>query len=298
MVAASRRSRRPTPRRTRSSTRRRTARSAASPGPGAAGRPKLVVAPGPRAAAPGAYAGLFGPLGFGVGQTQLVAGPLYHAMPFVTSHWGLFEDHTLVLMARFDAARAVDLIERHRVEWAYLAPTMMHRIVALPGLAARDFSSLRSIASTAAPCAPWLKRAWIALLGPERVAEAYLQSEGVGGAVIRGDEWLAHPGSVGKPYLTELRILDDAGNALPPGAVGEIYMRFDPQLLPSPHYHYIGAPAARATPDGLESVGDLGWLDEEGYLYIAERRVDLVITGGANVYPAEVEAALSEHPGI
>jgi bile acid-coenzyme A ligase len=121
-------------------------------------------------------------------------------------------------------------------------------------------------------------------------------SEGLGGATIRGDEWLARPGSVGRPDRHEVRILDPLGEPLPAGTVGEIYMR--PLAAGGPAYEYVGAPPARATPDGFTTVGDLGWLDTGGYLYIADRRVDLIITGGANVYPAEVEAALAEHGDI
>ena len=101
---------------------------------------------------------------------------------------------------------------------------------------------------------------------------------------------------MGRPFNSEFRILDEDGRELPPGEIGEIYGRST--TAPGPTFEYVGAPPARSTPDGFASVGDLGWLDAEGYLYIADRRVDLVITGGANVFPAEVEAALLEHPGV
>jgi bile acid-coenzyme A ligase len=263
---------------------------------GSSGRPKIIVTPGPLAAAPGAIAARLAPWGFRPGQVQLVAGPLYHAMPFVCANSGLFEGHTLVVMDRFDAARAVDLIARHRVQFAYFAPTMLRRIAQLPALDPAPFASIQAIISAGAPCPPDLKRAWLDLVGPERLYEFYGMSENVGSATIRGDEWLARPGSVGRPQAHDVLILDADDRPLPPGEVGEIFMR--PKVPAGPTYEYLGAPPARTTHDGFTSVGDLGWLDDDGYLYIADRRTDMIITGGANVFAAEVEAALGEHPAI
>jgi bile acid-coenzyme A ligase len=226
---------------------------------------------------------------------QLIAGPLYHNSPFSWGPIGIFEQHTLVVMERFDAAHAVDLIERYRVNFGFLVPTMMRRIIQLPDIARRDFSSVHAFFHTAAPCPPWLKRAWIDLLGGERLYEAFGATEAVGSTIIRGDEWLAHPGSVGRPQDCDLRILDAAGREVPSGEVGEIFMRPHAQ---GPTYYYLGSPPAMTTPDGFVSVGDMGWVDDEGYLYLADRRVDLIIVGGANVYPAEVEAALLQHPEV
>ena len=263
---------------------------------GSSGRPKIIVTPGPLVALPGAAAARLAPWGFRPGQVQLVAGPLYHAMPFVCAHSGLLEGQTLILMDRFDAARAVELILRHRVQFAYFAPTMLRRITQLPAVDRDAFTSIEAIISAGAPCPPDLKRTWIDLLGPERLYEFYGMSENVGSTTIRGDEWLAHPGSVGRPQAHDVLIMDDAGRPLPHGEVGEIHMR--PKVAVGPTYTYLGAPPAKTTVDGFTSVGDLGWVDEEGYLYIADRRTDMIITGGANVFAAEVEAALGEHPGI
>jgi bile acid-coenzyme A ligase len=198
-------------------------------------------------------------------------------------------------MEKFDAAQAVDAIERYKVNFCFMAPTMIQRIVALEGVEKRDFSSFQGMYHTAAPCPPWLKREWMKLLGPEKVFEAFGATEGVGATVIRGDEWLEHPGSLGKPQGCDMKILDENGQEVSQGEVGEIFMR--------PHtdeetYDYIGSDRAKSTTDGFVSVGDMGWVDAEGYLFLADRRVDLIITGGANVYPAEVEAALSEHEQI
>lgn len=260
---------------------------------GSTGRSKIIV---DRTWHPVIYPERSRRLGARYGQVQLMAAPLYHNSPFLAGYGGLADDHTIVLMERFDAALAVDLIERYGVNYAYLPPIIMRRIAMLPDIQQRDLSSIEAIQSSAAPCPPWLKRFWIDLIGPEKVHEVYGSTEGIGATMISGTEWLEHPGSVGLPVSCELRILDEHGEDLPPGEVGEIYMR--PLNGAKPTFGYIGAPGAKSTPDGFLSIGDLGWRDDDGYLYIADRRVDLVITGGANVYPAEVEAALHDHPGI
>jgi bile acid-coenzyme A ligase len=269
---------------------------------GSTGRPKLIVDPSPwaRIAVIGANPGLVESMGYWLGmragQTQLVAGPLYHNAPFTWSHLGLFEDHCLVVLERFDAALAVDAIERHRVNWGFLVPTMMHRILHLPGIAARDFSSVEAFFHAGAPCAGWLKEAWIELLGGNRLYEMYGATEAFGLTVIRGDEWLAHRGSVGRPRDSELRILDEAGRDLPVGEIGEIFMR--PSDPAAPTFRYVGADPATTAGDRYVSVGDMGWVDSDGYLFLADRRADLILRGGANIYPAEVEAVLTEHPKL
>jgi bile acid-coenzyme A ligase len=191
----------------------------AIPSGGSTGRPKIIVTPGPWARVPGTPVGILDALGFGPEQKQLVCGPLYHNGPFLTSYHGLFDDNTLVLMERFDAARAIELIERHRIEAMYLPPILMQRIGAVPGVRQRDFSSIQTVGSTAAPVPIWLKRFWIELVGARAVTEVFGATEFVGCTIIRGDEWLAHPGSVGRPFVSELRILDDTGRDLPPGEV-------------------------------------------------------------------------------
>lgn len=237
-------------------------------------------------------------LGMDIGQVQLLAAPLYHNAPFLISYRGLALDHTLVIMERFNAEKAVDLIERHKVSYAYFPPIIMRRILMVPGVreGLRDFSSFQAMHSSSAMCPIWLKQAWIDMLGAEKVNEVYGSSEGIGATIIGGDEWLEHRGSVGKSTHCETRILDPDGNDLPPGEVGEIFMRRLDGAEPT--FEYIGAPPLRSTPDGFVTVGDLGWLDEDDFLYIADRRVDMIVSGGANVYPAEVESALSEHPEV
>lgn len=262
---------------------------------GSTGRPKIIVLPEPMAAVPGHLGPMGEASGMTAGQTQLVVGPLYHNMPNGFGYTGLFHDHQLVVMARFDAELAVDLIEQHKVNFAAMVPTHMSRIAKLDDIGSRDLSSIHSILHSAAVCPPWLKRRWFELLAPSKVYEGFGATEDVGHTAIRGDEWLMHPGSVGRPRHCDLKILDDNGTELAAGEVGEIFMR---RHADDPTYAYLGATPAKTTEKGFVSVGDLGWVDEQGYLYIADRRVDLIITGGSNVYPAEVEAAIAEHPAV
>jgi bile acid-coenzyme A ligase len=262
---------------------------------GSTGRPKIIRTPSPGAAVPGLAAG-GATWGWTPGHTHLIAGPLYHMSPFWNSHLGLFDEQKLIVMERFEAARAIDLIERHRVNGALLVPTMLYRMLRVPGVRERDFSSVASFVSGGAALAAWVMEGWIEILGPTRMWEAYGATESHGNTFIRGDEWLEHRGSVGRPWNTELRILDDRYRELPAGEVGEIFMKRT--TTETPTFEYVGVPPPRTTKDGLVSVGDLGWVDADGYLFIADRRADMIITGGANVYPAEVETALSEHPGV
>ena len=260
---------------------------------GSTGRSKMIV---DRTWNPVSERRSAGVLGVRDGQTQLVAAPLYHNSPFLLAYDGLARDHTLVIMERFDAAQAVELITRRQVTYAYFPPIIMRRIALLPGLEAQQLASFEAMHSSAAPCPEWLKRRWIELLGAEKVHEVYGSAEGIGATVIRGDEWLEHPGSVGRPLGCALRVQSEDGAELPAGEVGELFMQ--PANGAAPTFEYVGGAPLKRTPDGYYSIGDLGWVDRDGYLYIADRRVDMIVSGGANVYPAEVEAALSEHPDL
>jgi bile acid-coenzyme A ligase len=204
-----------------------------------------------------------------------------------------------VLMDRFDPARCLELIERHRVCQVLFVPTMMHRIWRLPEdeRRARDVSSLRTVFTGGAPCPQWLMRAWIEWLGPDVMQELYGPSERIGGTHITGREWLEHPGSVGKPAAgARLRILDpETLRDLPPRAIGEVFMM--PPAGTGSTYRYVGA-ERRATADGWESVGDMGYVDEDGYLYLTDRRTDMILCGGRNIYPAQIEAAIDAFPGV
>jgi bile acid-coenzyme A ligase len=264
---------------------------------GSTGRPKLIVDPARYARVPGSFVETIGRhVGLAADQVQLVAGPLYHNLGFNWGTLGLFEGHRLVVLQRFDPNRLLDAVERHRVQFMIIVPTMMARVAALPRARTANWSTIEGIAHTAAPCPPFVKRAWLDFVGPTRLFEAFGATEGVGLTVIRGDEWLERPGSVGRPLHSKVVILDEAGRPVPPGQVGEIFMRSE--FAAGKPYEYLGAGLTKRAHDGLESVGDLGYVDEAGYLFPADRRMDLIITGGANVYPAEVEAALAEHPQI
>jgi bile acid-coenzyme A ligase len=256
---------------------------------GSTGTPKLIVDGRPGTVDPAGpnVAGLLPEL------TQLVCGPLYHNSAFFWGAQGLHIGHHLVVLPRFDAEQVLAAIDRHRIELAVFAPTMMRRIYLLPASVKNsyDVSSLRFVVHTAARCPDWLKQAWIDWLGPKKIWETYSGTENIAGTAIRGDEWLAHPGSVGRLKHGRIRILDADGNEVPAGRTGEIFMQSD-----RPTYRYIGAsPTDRG---GWQSLGDLGHLDAEGYLYIADRRTDLILRGGANVFPAEVESALDRHPRV
>jgi bile acid-coenzyme A ligase len=228
-------------------------------------------------------------------QTILVLAPMYHTNGFSTQYTLLGGDR-LVIMEKFDAARVVDVIERHRISTFTATPTMLQRIADLPGVDDRDLSSIDWILQGAAPMPRSLVHRWIALIGAARIIMAYGMTESIGLTVLRGDEWLDHEGSVGRGFRgTEVRILDDAQRDVAVGEIGDIYLR-------NPLYggsEYLGeAPAMRGTDDGFFTVGDLGSVDADGYVYLVDRRVDVIITGGANVFPSEVEAALIDHPQI
>jgi bile acid-coenzyme A ligase len=260
---------------------------------GSTGRPKLIVDLAPALVDPTVPEN-----GMQLRGATLVPGPLYHAGPFIVSWQCLLSGGTLILTSRFDAEECLRLIERHRVDWALFVPTMMQRIWKLPAevRARYDVSSLRRVMCTGAPSPAWLKRAWIEWLGPERIWEAYGGTERIAGTLISGTEWLQHPGSVGKPPPErKMRILRSDGTPCAPGEVGEIYLM--PAAGRGTTYRYIGA-EAEATPDGWETVGDMGWFDEEGYLYLADRKTDMILVGASNVYPAEIEAALDAHPAV
>ena len=225
----------------------------------------------------------------------LLPAPLYHNGPFGTALAVTTQGGHLVLMPRFDPEATLRAIEQHRATWIYLVPTMMSRIWRLPEevRAKYDLSSLRTLWHLAAPCPPWLKEAWIEWLGPEVIMELYAGTEAQAVTTISGTEWLAHRGSVGQVRSGEMRAVDEAGATLPPGEVGEIYMRRAEDTPPT--YQYLGA-TARTLPGGWESLGDIGWFDADGFLYLADRRTDMILVGGSNVYPAEIEAAIDEHP--
>jgi bile acid-coenzyme A ligase len=258
---------------------------------GSTGRPKLILSGGPgvfNPAMPGGYRSTSEDI-------MLQPGPLYHNGPFTSSFGGLNQGAHLIVMARFDAEETLRLIDAHKATWIYTVPTMMSRIWRLPEAVrgGYDVSSLKTLWHLAAPCPPWLKEAFINWLGPDVIMELYAGTEAQAVTIITGAEWLEHRGSVGKVAVGEMCAFDADGDPLPAGETGEVYMR-RPAGAPA-SYSYRGA-TPRTLPGGWESLGDIGWFDEDGYLYLADRRTDMILVGGSNVYPAEIESALDEHP--
>lgn len=262
---------------------------------GSTGRPKLILAGQPGVST--AEIPEVGGWQLKADSVALLPAPLYHNAGFGMMMSAFAMGAHMVLMPRFEAEATLAAIEKHKATWIYMVPTMMNRIWHLPEEVRTkyDLSSLQTLWHLAAPCPAWLKEAFIHWLGGEVIQELYAGTEAQASTVISGTEWLEHRGSVGKVRMGEMVAMDDAGNPLPPREVGEIYMR-RPEGAP-PSYQYLGA-TAKTLPGGWESLGDLGWFDEDGYLYLADRRTDMILIGGSNVYPAEIEAALEEHPDV
>jgi len=268
---------------------------------GTSGRPKGIERPlglGPLGSypdVPGKW--LAGRLGMVPGDVYLCPAPLYHAAPLAWSMGTHRQGSTVVVMESFDAQQALSLIERHGVTHSQWVATMFVRMLKLDESVRRahDLSTLRAAVHAAAPCPVEVKRAMIDWWGPI-LYEFYSNTEGVGATFITSDEWMAHPGSVGRPALGRPLIADDDGAPQPPGEVGTIWFADIPEFA----YHgaAVDAPARRDHPDGYFSVGDLGYLDDDGYLYLVDRRSDLIIAGGVNIYPREIEDALIMAPGV
>jgi bile acid-coenzyme A ligase len=260
---------------------------------GSTGRPKLIVSGDPSRYSEN-IENLAVMIGVAGGETLVMPGPMYHNGPFIWAFSTLLAGGTVVLLPRFDAEATLAAVAAHRAEALYLVPTMMQRIWKLPDDVkfSYDLTSLQRAFHLAEPCPPWLKEVWIEWVGADVLWELYGGTEGQSATVLSGVEWLQRRGSVGRPSSGEIRILDEDGQPVEPGVVGEVWMRATGRE--SPTYRYIGAEAE--TRDGWDCLGDLGWMDTDGYLYLADRRSDMVLVGGANIYPAEVEAAISEHP--
>ncbi len=260
---------------------------------GSTGRPKLIVSGDPATLDPDVPS----PLGIGDGGCLVMPGPLYHNGPVVWSCAALLAAAHLVVLPRFDAEGTLAAIETSSAQVVYLVPTMMKRIWRLPTDVREryDLSSLQVVWHLAEPCPAWLKEAWIGWLGPERIWELYAGTEAQAATIITGTEWLEHRGSVGRPAEGSVLIADEDGHEVPVGEQGEVWLRSIARDTPT--YRYVGA-EARTLEGGWESLGDVGWLDADGFLYLGDRLTDMILSGGANIYPAEVEAALQEHPAV
>jgi acyl-CoA synthetase (AMP-forming)/AMP-acid ligase II len=234
--------------------------------------------------------------GLGPDSVYLSTGPLYHAAPLGWSMATQRAGGTTVAMERFDARQTLELIERHRVTHVQFVPTMMKRLMRLPPEDRRrfDLSSLQTVVHAAAPCPVELKRQIIDWFGPV-VWEYYAGSEGNGYFAIDSADWLAHPGSVGRSMYGQAHVLGDDGTELPPGGIGTVWFEGTAAFA----YHHDAEKTAGAFNDqGWSTLGDVGRLDADGYLYLSDRRVDLIISGGVNIYPQEVENVLTMHPAV
>jgi len=265
---------------------------------GTTGRPKGIkraLRHLPPAEAPGMMSGLVG-VWTNADAVYLSPAPLYHTAPSVWSMTLLSAGRTTVVMERFDAEGALDAIARHGVTHGQFVPAMFTRMLKLPESVRNsyDLSSLERVIHAAAPCPVDIKRQMIDWWGPI-VDEYYASSEAIGFTLITAQEWLTHPGSVGRSTLSTIHILDERGDELPPGRAGEIYFEGGAE------FEYLDDPAKTAASrdgHGWKTVGDVGYLDEQGYLYLTDRRHHMIISGGVNIYPQEAENILVSHPKV
>jgi len=265
---------------------------------GSTGVPKLVDVLGAGQFAPGAFlGGLNTALKRRPRAKAFIMTPLSHGAGAATAYMAMFEECQVTSLEKFDAEVAIWAIERFELEQLTIVPTMMHRMLRSPGFDPKRLRSIRSLVHTGGHCDPDDKQAWMDAIGPEKVIEVWGSSESVGHACISGDEWLQHRGSVGKPVNCRIRILSEDGQELAVGEIGEIFVQ---PLIPKVDLEskYYGSTQKMKSRDGSVSFGDLGYVDTDGYLYIAGRTDDLIITGGANVYPDEVEIPIRRLPGV
>jgi fatty-acyl-CoA synthase len=234
--------------------------------------------------------------GFGEDTVYLSPAPLYHAAPLRFSMTVHRLGGTTVIIDRFEASSCLELIERHRVTHVQMVPTMFVRLLRLPEEQRRrfDLSSLRAVIHAAAPCPPEVKAQMIDWLGPI-VHEYYSATEIYLLTAIDSEDWLAHRGSVGRPLIGTAHIRDDDGRELPPGTPGVVWSEGGGAF----EYHNDSEKtAASRNEHGWTTVGDIGYLDEEGYLYLTDRKADMIISGGVNIYPQEAENVLVTHPAV
>jgi len=228
---------------------------------------------------------------------HLVTSPMYHSAPCAHTQFALHLGHTVVIAPRFEPAAVLELIDRHRVTNAMMVPTMFHRMLRLPAEVRQrfDVSSLRQVIHTAAACPVAVKQAMMDWWGPV-LYEYYGSTESTIAFAVRPHDWLARPGTVGRPAPTfEAKILDAAGEEVPVGEPGLIHVKSG---LGAFEYRKDRAKTAASMRGEWYAPGDIGYLDEDGFLFLCDRRTDLIISGGVNIYPAEIEAALLEHPAV
>ncbi|MGB1188830.1 MAG: acyl-CoA synthetase [Pseudomonadales bacterium] len=226
----------------------------------------------------------------------LSTAPLYHSAPLRYNLMVSRLGGTAVIMPKFDALNALELIQEHRITHSQWVPTMFNRLLALPEHIKDQFdlSSLRYAIHAAAPCPVNIKKAMIDWWG-EILYEYYSGTESNGSTAITSAEWLEHPGSVGKAFHGELHILDDDYRPLAPGSVGGVYFA---KGTPFAYFKDPEKTAAAQSPQGYTTLGDMGYLDEDGYLYLKDRRSFMIISGGVNIYPQEIEDLLVTHEAV
>ncbi|SDH32020.1 AMP-binding protein [Nonomuraea jiangxiensis] len=230
-------------------------------------------------------------------EVHLVTSPMYHSAPCAHAQFALHLGHTVVITSRFDPENVLELIERYQVSNAMMVPTMFHRMLRLPEDVRNkyDLSSLRQVIHTAAACPVSVKRQIMDWWGPV-LYEYYGSTESTIAFAVKPHDWLARPGTVGRPAPTfEVKILDEAGQELPPGEPGMIYVK---SAMGTFEYRKDPAKTAASMRGEWYTPGDIGYLDADGYLFLCDRRTDLIVSGGVNIYPAEIEAALLEHPAV
>jgi long-chain acyl-CoA synthetase len=230
------------------------------------------------------------------GNVHLCGSPLYHTAVLVFASTSLHYGHSLVLMERWTPELCLQAIEKYRVTTSHMVPTQFHRLLALPEEVRRryDVSSVRCMVHAAAPCPVDVKRRMIEWWGPA-IAEYYAATEG-GGTLVGAEEWMRKPGTVGRAWPgAEIRIYDDGGNEVPAGAVGTVYMK----LGAADFEYYKDKEKTRKNRIGnFFTVGDVGYLDADGYLFLCDRKADMIISGGVNIYPAEIESVFLTHPKV
>ncbi len=234
---------------------------------------------------------------FREGQIYLSPAPLYHSAPLAGVSGTIRRGGTVIVMERFDPERFLELVERYRVTHTQLVPTMFSRMLKLPEAVRRryDLTSLEIAIHAAAPCPVPVKRAMIDWWGP-LILEYYSATEAMGMTVCDTAEWLKHPGTVGKPVLGELHVLDDAMREVPTGQTGKLWFK---TALPFEYFNDPVKTAEANSPDGtMSTVGDIGYVDEEGYVYLTDRATFMIISGGVNIYPQECENLLITHPKV
>lgn len=258
---------------------------------GTTGEPKVVVRPGmPRWEPARGAPLLLQKTGWMPGQTHLVAGGWYHAAPLTHVIDAVLSGVTIVAPQVFAPDVVLGAMARHRVQWTQLTPSHMQLLAPALPAHAEALANLRGMLHTAGPCARNTREAWIAAIGAERLYEMYAATEGIGVTLCRADEWMARPGTVGRGFLTRIRIYGGT-EILAPGETGTVYMRM---LGSGP----AGIPYAGAGRDGYRTVQDIGHLDDDGYLYLEGRRDDLVIVGGENVRLSAITEALLAHHDV